>query len=63
MYDVLSQAFLPFHAFVIFDNDVIDEVTQNTHQGVMHASNLSWFLCLWESLKESEYVKGFKIQT
>lgn len=40
MYDILGQASL-YHPFVVFDNEVIDEVTQHSHLGVMPASNLS----------------------
>ena len=36
------KRFKPFHPFVLFDNEVIDEVMQHTHLSVTLASNLSW---------------------
>ena len=56
----------PFHPFVVFDNEVIDEVTQQTHLGATLASNLSWkphiFDVYERACKRVNTLKGLKFK-
>ena len=60
------KRFKPFHPFVLFDNEVIDEVMQHTHLGVTLASNLSWkphILNVYErACKRANMLKGLKFK-
>ena len=60
------KRFKPFHPFVVFDNEVIDEVTQHTHLGVTLASNLSWkphiFYVYERACKRVNMLKGLKFK-
>ena len=56
----------PFHAFVLFDNEVMDELMQHTHLGVTLASNLSWkphiFNVYERTSKRANMLKGLKFK-
>ena len=60
------KRFKPFHPFVLFDNEVIDEVMQHTHLGVALASNLSWkqhiFNVYERASKRANMLKGLKFK-
>ena len=61
------KRFKPFHPFVLFGNEVIDEVMQHTHLGVMLASNLSCrkshiFNVYERASKKANMLKGLKFK-
>ena len=60
------KCFKLFHPFVLFDNEVIDEVMQHTHLGVTLASNLSRnpliFNVYERARKGAHMLKGLKFR-
>ena len=60
------KRFKPFHSFVLFDNEVNDEVMQHTHLGVTLARNLSWkphiFNVYERASKRANMLKGLKFK-
>ena len=60
------KRFKPFHPFVLFDNEIIDEVMQHTHLGVTLACNSSWkphiFNVYERASKRANMLKGLKFK-